>query len=189
MIHPSIKERQVALSGDIDTMPLADLFQWVEMNRKTGCLEVKWQHDWAILEKRIYFDDGVIVFASSNKPGERLGEYLISKKLLSKENFEKCLKEGKDKNKLMTDVMQAHSLVTKEQLTNMLTELAESIIYDLFRWETGTFSFTTHPLPEPILQAEIQLRGQGIIMEALRRLDEEKKEGPLDEVEILDEIF
>lgn len=179
----------MALSGDIDTMPLADLFQWVEMNRRTGCLEVKWQHEWNILEKRIYFQDGVIVFASSNKPGERLGEYLISKKLLSKENFEKCLKEGKEKNKLMTDVMQSLGLVSKEQLTNILTDLAEEIIYDLFRWETGTFSFTTHPVPEPILQAEIQLRGQGIIMEALRRLDEEGREGPLDEAEVLDEIF
>lgn len=179
----------MALSGDIDTMLLADLFQWVEMNRRTGCLEVKWQHEWNILEKRIYFQDGVIVFASSNKPGERLGEYLISKKLLSKENFEKCLKEGKEKNKMMTDVMQSLGLISKEQLTTLLTDLAEEIIYDLFRWETGTFSFTTHPVPEPILQAEIQLRGQGIIMEALRRLDEERKEGPLDEAEILDDIF
>jgi hypothetical protein len=71
----------------------------------------------------------------------------------------------------------------------VLTELAEEIIYDLFLWETGTFSFTTHPVPPQILSAEIQLRGQGIIMEALRRLDELKKEGPIDEIEVLDEIF
>lgn len=179
----------MAISGDIDTMPLADLFQWVEMNRKTGCLEVKWQHEWNIMEKRIYFQNGVIVFASSNKQEERLGDFLISKKLTSKEEFEKCLKEGKEKNKLMTDVMQANNIISKEQLTKILTELAENIIFDLFRWETGTFSFTTHPVPEPILQAEIQLNGQGIIMEALRRLDEERKDGPIDEVEILDEIF
>ena len=179
----------MAISGDIDTMPLADLFQWVEMNRKTGCLEVRWQHEWNIMEKRIYFQNGVIVFASSNKQGERLGEYLISKKFISKENFEKCLKEGKEKNKMMTDVMQANNFISKDQLTTVLTELAENIIYDLFRWETGTFSFTTHPVPDPILQAEVQLNGQGIIMEALRRLDEERKEGPIEEAEILDDIF
>lgn len=179
----------MAISGDIDTMPLADLFQWVEMNRKTGCLEVKWQHEWNIMEKRIYFQNGVIVFASSNKQKERIGEFLISIKLISKEDFEKCLKEGKEKNKLMTDVMQANKLISKEKLTNVLTDLAENIIYDLFRWETGTFSFTTHAVPEPILKAEIQLNGQGIIMEALRRLDEERKDGPIDEVEILDEIL
>lgn len=179
----------MAISGDIDTMPLADLFQWVEMNRKTGCLEVKWQHEWNIMEKRIYFQNGTIVFASSNKQEERLGEFLIAKKLISKEDFESCLKEGKEKNKMMTDIMQARNLISKEQLTKFLTELAENIIYDLFRWETGTFSFTTHPVPEPILQAEIQLNGQGIIMEALRRLDEERKDGPIEEVEILDDIF
>lgn len=179
----------MAISGDIDTMPLADLFQWVEMNRKTGCLEVKWQHEWNIMEKRIYFQNGVIVFASSNKQKERLGEFLMLKKLISKEDFEKCLKEGKEQNRMMTDVMQSNKLISKEKLTNVLTELAESIIYDLFRWEAGTFSFTTHPVPEPILKAEIQLNGQGIIMEALRRLDEERKDGPIDEVEVLDEIF
>lgn len=179
----------MALSGDIDTMPLADLFQWVEMNRKTGCLEVKWQHEWTIMEKRIYFHNGVIVFASSNKQGERLGEYLISKVLISKEDFERCLKEGKEKNKLMTDVMQTQNLISKEQLTTIMTELAEIIIYDLFRWETGTFSFTTSEIPAPILSAEVQLNGQGIIMEALRRLDEERKDGPIDEIEVLDEIF
>ncbi|MEK7851427.1 MAG: DUF4388 domain-containing protein [Deltaproteobacteria bacterium] len=179
----------MAISGDIDTMALADLLQWVELSRKTGCLEVKWQHEWNVMEKRIYFQDGIIVFASSNKQEEKLGEYLISKKLISKENFEKCLKEGKEKNKLMTDVMQANDLVSKEQLTNVMTELAENIIYDLFRWETGTFAFTTHPVPEPILQAEIQLKGQGIIMEAIRRLDEEKKDGPMEEAEVLDDII
>ena len=106
----------MAISGDIDTMPLADLFQWVEMNRKTGCLEVKWQHEWNIMEKRIYFQNGVIVFASSNKQKERIGEFLISIKLISKEDFEKCLKEGKEKNKLMTDVMQANKLISKEKM-------------------------------------------------------------------------
>lgn len=179
----------MAIAGDIDTMPLADLFQWVEMNRKTGCLEVKWQHEWTVLEKRIYFQDGSIVFASSNKQAERLGEYLVAKKLISKEDFERCVKEGKEKNRMMTDIMQTNNIISKEQLTAVLTDLAQDIIYDLFRWETGTFSFTTHPVPDPILKAEIQLRGQGIIMEALTRLDEERKDGPIDEVEILDDIF
>lgn len=179
----------MAISGDIDTMPLADLFQWIEMSRKTGCLEVKWQHEWTIMEKRIYFQDGEIVFASSNKQGERLGEYLISKGFISKVNFEKCLKEGKDKNILMTDVMMTYNFISKEQLTTVLTDLAESIIYDLFCWETGTFSFTTSEIPKPILSAEIKLKGQGIIMEAVRRLDEARKEGPMDEIEILDDIF
>lgn len=179
----------MAVHGDIDTMPLADLFQWVEMSRKTGCLEVKWQHEWMIREKRIYFKDGSIVFASSNMQGERLGEYLISSKIVGKENLEKCLNEGKEKNKLMTDVMIAYNFISKEQLTNILTELAEKIIHDLFRWETGTFSFTTSAVPPQILSAEVQLRGQGIIMDALRMLDEEKKDGPIDEAEILDDIF
>ena len=179
----------MAVSGDIDTMPLADLFQWVEMSRKSGCLEVKWQHEWTALEKRVYFQDGVIVFASSNKQGEKLGEYLISRGLISKTDFEKCLKEGKEKNRLMTDVMQSYGFLSKEQLTTILSDIAEIIIYDLFRWETGTFAFTTHPVPKPILEAEVQLKGQGIIMEALRRLDEERKDGPIDEIEILDDIF
>lgn len=36
-------------------------------------------------------------------------------------------------------------------------------------------------MSDPIT-SEIQLRGQGIIMEAVRRLDEERREGPLDEI-------
>lgn len=179
----------MAVSGDIDTMLLADLFQWLEMSRKSGCLEIKWQHEWTIREKRIYFQDGNIVFASSNIQGERLGEYLVSKKLISREDFEKCLAESKGKNKMMTDIILSNGYISKEQLTNMLTELAEKIIHDLFRWETGTFFFTTGNIPAQILSAEVQLRGQGIIMDALRQLDEEGKEGPLDEAEVLDEIF
>lgn len=60
------------VSGEIDIMALPDVMQWAEVNRKTGTLTFKYQG----ISKMFYFQQGKIIFVSSQKEGERLGEFL-----------------------------------------------------------------------------------------------------------------
>ncbi len=53
-------------------MPLTNLLQWVDLCKKNGTI-IENRYD---VEKKIYLENGMILFLSSNKEGERLGEYL-----------------------------------------------------------------------------------------------------------------
>ena len=60
------------LSGNIEFMPLPDLLQWLEANKKTGELSLSTKG----VSQSFYFDEGSIIFVSSSKAGQRFGEVL-----------------------------------------------------------------------------------------------------------------
>ena len=51
----------MSISGNLRTMPFADLLQWVSQSRKTGTLSVEGEPH----NKKIYFRDGLIAAAGS----------------------------------------------------------------------------------------------------------------------------
>uniref|UniRef100_UPI003D818996 DUF4388 domain-containing protein n=1 Tax=Trichloromonas sp. TaxID=3069249 RepID=UPI003D818996 len=60
------------IQGDLGLMPLRDILHWGETRRISGALKVK-NDD---LTKTFYLQEGKIVFLTSNKEGERIGEFL-----------------------------------------------------------------------------------------------------------------
>ena len=51
----------MSLRGEIQTMPLADLFQWLELMQKTGVLKLGSGQ----IEQQFYFSNGMIATATS----------------------------------------------------------------------------------------------------------------------------
>ena len=62
-------ECQVSISGNLRTMPFADLLQWVAQSRKTGTLVV----DGPRFQKKVYFQDGSITASASDKVSNSAG--------------------------------------------------------------------------------------------------------------------
>ena len=63
----------MSISGNLGTMPFADLLQWVSQSRKTGTLAVEGPP----FNKKVYFRDGLAVAVSSESPREFLSYYLV----------------------------------------------------------------------------------------------------------------
>ena len=63
----------MSLSGNIETMPLPDILQFIGLGRKTGVLTVKHVRR----RKHVCFHEGLAVFCSSNCPKEYLGQHLL----------------------------------------------------------------------------------------------------------------
>ncbi|MFN7949030.1 MAG: HDOD domain-containing protein [Blastocatellia bacterium] len=53
----------MSLRGEIQTMPLTDLFQWLEMMRKTGILSIEHNHT----QQKFYLHEGLIATATSTR--------------------------------------------------------------------------------------------------------------------------
>ena len=53
----------MGIVGNLRTMQLEELLQWLSQSKKTGTLEI----DHGKIEKKIFFKDGLIVSSSSNQ--------------------------------------------------------------------------------------------------------------------------
>ena len=69
------------ITGNLETMNLAELLQWLANNRQTGTLIVSDGE----AEKRIYVKDGAILSSSSSDPKRFLGHFLVSKGVITEE--------------------------------------------------------------------------------------------------------
>ena len=74
---PSAKSTEslgkMGIIGNLSTMSVSDLLQFLAVGRKTGAL--KFTH--GKVAKGIYFENGFIVGSSTNDPTEYLGQVLI----------------------------------------------------------------------------------------------------------------
>ena len=64
----------MSISGNLETMELAELLQWVASSGKTGTLVIGRPE----VQKRIFFEDGRIIATGSTDPKEQLGHFLVS---------------------------------------------------------------------------------------------------------------
>ena len=58
----------MGITGNLKTMELSELLQWLSQSRKTGTLVI----DNGKVEKRIFFEDGKVISAAASDPKEYL---------------------------------------------------------------------------------------------------------------------
>ena len=149
-------------------MPLPDLLQWLEHARKSGILTIKENGP----DQTFYFEDGSIIFVSSQKPGQRLGEFLAHAGHLDEETVNASLVESRKFGICFTQYLMDEQMVPLETLTLALTHLAEGIVNEVIANPHCTFLFTV-PLPKLICDGPIRIASGQLILDSLREKDEQ----------------
>ena len=157
----------MGIVGNLKTMQLEELLQWLSLSKKTGTLEIN--HD--ALSKKIYFRDGLIVSSSSNRPEEYLGHFLVSHGLISDDALAEAVELQKQTHVLLGKILVTKGALTESALHQMLRLKTEESIYDVFYWEEGDFRFLDDQLPESAM-VPMALDVTGILMEGVQRVDE-----------------
>ena len=157
----------MGIVGNLKTMQLEELLQWLSLSKKTGTLEIN--HD--KLAKKIYFRDGLIVASSSNRPEEYLGHFLVSHGLITEAALAESVDLQEKTHVLLGKILVTKGWLTEEDLHKMLRLKTEESIYDVFYWEEGDFRFHDDVLPESAM-VPMSLDVTGILMEGVQRVDE-----------------
>ena len=157
----------MSLTGNLRTMDLPEVLQWIAGGRKTGTLHL----DRAAVKKRIAFVHGIIDTSWSNDPRESLGQFLIRDALVTEEQLFKALLRQETEGRLLGVILVADGAVSEDDLRRALQLKVGETIYDLFLWPEGRFEFKDGELPAPAGIA-VNLPVMGVIMEGARRLDE-----------------
>ena len=159
----------MSISGNIKTMAVAELLQWLATGQKTGTLVIDKGDDKVV--KRIFFEEGDIISSASTDPKEYLGRFLVSHGYLTQEAVDAAVARQKDEGKLLGQILIDMGSMSEEDLTQMLHLKAEETIYDIFTWPQGAFEFLDGELPEKQL-LRIKVDVQWIVLEGTRRQDE-----------------
>lgn len=156
----------MSITGNLETMSLAELLQWLANNRQTGTLNISN----GTIEKRIYLREGTILSSSSSDPRRLLGHFLVSKGVITEEILAQAMTVQEQQGKLLGEILIEGGAVDEPTLERMLRLNAEENICDLFAWEEGGFEFHDGELPDHEL-VSLSVNVTGLIMEGMRRID------------------
>jgi Domain of unknown function (DUF4388) len=157
----------VGISGNLNTMQLSELLQWLSLGQKTGTLLIEGKG----IEKRVYFQNGRINSSSSSDQREYLGHFLVSHGYITEEELKMAMEVQEESNILLGKILVMINAIAETDLLRLMRKKAEESIYDVFLWEAGNFEFVDGELPE-LKMVPLSLDVTGIIMEGLRRFDE-----------------
>ncbi|HVS02235.1 MAG TPA: DUF4388 domain-containing protein [Thermoanaerobaculia bacterium] len=157
----------MSIHGNLATMELAELLQWVSQGRKTGTLVVADER----VAKRIFFRGGKVIAAASTDPREHLGHFLVRHGMVDEEQLAAAVRRQERENKLLGVLLVDSGVLTAEELDAILRLRVEENIFQLFEWSQGNFRFLEGELPQQEM-APIALEVTGLVLEASRRQDE-----------------
>jgi hypothetical protein len=157
----------MGIVGNLRTMQLEELLQWLSQSKKTGTLEINSGR----VEKKVFFKDGLILSSASNKPEEYLGHFLVSHGLIDDHQLTKAIELQEKSKMLLGMILVNHGALQEKDLHRMLRLKAEESIYDIFAWQEGDFQFLDDVLPESAL-VPMRLDVTAIVMEGVQRVDE-----------------
>ncbi len=129
---------------------LAEVFRDLYLGERSGVLHL----ERAGIEKRIYFDRGMILFAESSSEDEDLGRRLVSEGKISAGALveaRRAISEPKD----LAQALVNRGLIAKETLSHTVRFLVERVVESVFRWEGGTARFSEGSLLQEIFEADI----------------------------------
>jgi hypothetical protein len=157
----------MSLRGNLKTMSLPDILQWIAAGQKTGTLHLERRS----IKKRIILREGQIFSSWSNDPRESLGQFLIRERMVTEEQLFKALIGQEEKGRLIGSILVADQIITEDDLRTALQAKAVETIYDLFLWTEGEFDFQEGEFPHDVL-IHWETPVTPVILEGIRRVDE-----------------
>lgn len=136
--------------------------------KKTGILSVSNSSR----KKEIAFREGNIIYASSvNSNEDLLGNLLLKRGKINKKDLERAITLHKQSGRALGSTLIDMELFDKDEVADCLRMQIEEIVYNLFSWSEGEFSFAEGQAPENAKML-VNLSTMNIIMEGTRRIDE-----------------
>jgi hypothetical protein len=161
----------VGLSGKLQDFGIADVFQLIGQQRKTGILELKG----GSTRVQLVFDGGLVVSAAPMSAratdADPLGDKLVSCGLLTRERAEEAEAACRSSAQTVARSVVERGWLRAEEVNQIEELLTRDTILDILRWRRGSFDFlaqqVTHDKdPGALLGAE------QILMDGLRMVDE-----------------
>src|SRR5215207_3305924 len=160
----------MALEGPLKEFHIQDVFQLLDLGRKTGVLRVT--SELRQTAASVTFDRGGVVAATLGK-NQRFGARLARLSKVSAKDLDRALAlQEKGDSRRLGDILVAMGAIARRELDRQLKAQIEETILDLLGWTEGHFRFEEGAVSEALVESPIRLPTEALLMESARRLDE-----------------
>src|SRR5215471_8841814 len=143
----------MGIHGNLKTMSVSDLLQFLAAGRKTGTLKI----GRGSIVKQIYLEDGTIVGSNSNDPKEYLGQVLLHYGKIDETQLRTAMEIQRQSGGKIGEILSTRGFVKQEDVIEVLRTRTVEIIYDLFIWEEAEFEFFDNdPLPDDLIRISVE---------------------------------
>ncbi|MFQ5876090.1 MAG: DUF4388 domain-containing protein [Acidobacteriota bacterium] len=160
----------MALKGTLRDFNLADIFQLIGIQKKTGVLTLRSAREVVTVS----FVNGDVVAADSlhRRLEDRLGTVLVKSGRVSEAQLQEALRIQKNTLKRMGNILVENGFISAEDLREALQIQITQMVYRLFRWRDGEYNFSQEERVEYDRQNVTPMSAESILMEGARILDE-----------------
>ncbi len=162
----------MAIEGPLRELGIHDVFQLLDLSRKTGALRVtsELRDD----EGVVFFENGRVVHASiRSKPAPiELALQQAGKVTSAELEAARRAKENGRAGVEIVDILVEQNAISARELERWLRLQIESVIFELMSWREGFFSFEERAHSDMPRDARIKVSTESLLMEGARRIDE-----------------
>jgi len=162
----------VAIEGPLRELGLHDVFQLLDLSRKTGVLRIT--SHLRDNDGTVFFDSGSIVFASIRSNPHRIGDRLVANGRITAEELERAraLQQREGAKRRLGQILVEMGALSPHELEHEVERHIEEVVFELLSWREGSFSFAEGSLEGAPADALVALPTEKVLMEGARRIDE-----------------
>ncbi len=162
----------MAIEGPLRELGIHDVFQLLDLSRKTGRLRVT-----SALrdnEGTVYFKDGRVVSATVRSNPHPLGAMLLRAGRITEADIARARARQQEpgEGRMLGELLVQHGVLSQRELERHVRRQVEAVVFELMAWQEGFFSFTELDLDDIAADATTAVTTEALLMEGARRIDE-----------------
>ena len=161
----------MAIQGPLRELGIHDVFQLLDLGRKTGVLRVV--SDLRQSDGTIWFHEAAVVAASIRSNPHLLGQLLLKGGKVTPEDLTRVegLQAAGDRRRF-GEILVAQGALTAKDLAAQVRAQIEEVVFTMLGWSEGHFVFEEMPAATIPKEADIRISVEAVLLEAARRIDE-----------------
>lgn len=120
------------------------------------------------IEKVVYLDAGRPVFASSNAPGDRMGELLVREGKITAAQYDRCQADVLATGRRIGEILVDFGYLKRRELLPAVRRHVEDIVFSLFGWTRGSYQ-VTHDAAASSERIRMSRHPASLVLEGIRR--------------------
>jgi hypothetical protein len=159
------------IEGPLRELGIHDVFQILDLSRKTGTLHVT--SELRDNSGRVLFRNGRVIGANVKSAPMRIGDLLVKKGRATDADIAKALQAQREAGgqRRLGDFLVDVGVISAKELEKEVRSQIENVVFDLLSWREGFFRFEDGATPEH--EGSIaNISTESLLMEGARRIDE-----------------
>ena len=159
----------MAIEGPLRELGIHDVFQLLDLSRKTGTLAVT--SELRDNEGTVHFQNGRVVAAAIKSNPHRIGELLMRAGRVTAAQVAdaSAAQTERGDTRRLGEILLDMGAITQKELERQIRIQIEAVVFELLSWREGFFRFEEGPMQGVPM---VQIGTEALLMEGARRIDE-----------------